>query len=130
MALDDELAEVFDRGLRDGIASLNPTDKQLFLIQYFICELEMNGLTGYFYNQLPALAHTHETIAAMRVHGINQLADLLAEAASLFNGYCDPSPPTTWSAVLSKYDPSDSLSSITSRMHELPGYGFPESHEA
>jgi hypothetical protein len=34
----DRLAEVFDRGLRDGIDALPPSDRDLFRFQDFIIE--------------------------------------------------------------------------------------------
>lgn len=126
MTLEDRLTEVFDRGLRDGVESLAPVDRELFRIQDFIIEFEMNGLSGYFYNRLPDLEEIAATVAAMRKHGMAEAAALLAEGAELFASYIDPVPATTWSAVLRQYDPTDRLDELASRIGELENYGIPD----
>jgi len=86
----DQLGEVFDRGLREGVDSLNPADRELFRIQDFLIEYEMGGLSGYFYNRLPDLNGIHAAIGAMRQHGLTNLASLLSEAVGLFAEYANP----------------------------------------
>src|SRR5262249_19603944 len=107
MTLADRLEEVFDRGLREGLKSLSSTDRGLYTIQEFILDLEMEGLSGYFYNHLPNIDGIRAMALAMKRHGLCPLADLLLEAAELFRQYVEPGPPTTWEKVLSHYDPSD-----------------------
>jgi hypothetical protein len=103
---EDHLTDVFDRGLRDGIDALAPSDQELFRIQDFIIEFEMNGLTGYFYNRLPDQAAIVATAAAMRRHGLLELGSLLEEAGGMFAGYADLSPETTWGDVCRNCDPA------------------------
>jgi hypothetical protein len=148
---DERLTEVFDRGLREGVEALSPADRELFRIQDFILEYEMNGLSGYFYNRLPDLGEISAAVDAMRTHELRELAALLSEAARLFagyadpdppttwgeavtadsdesdSGYADPDPPTTWCEVLRRYDPTDRLSDLESRIGALDNYGLGES---
>ncbi len=67
MTLDERLADVFDRGLRDGLDALNPTERELFRIQDFIIDYEMGGLSGYLYNKLPDQGRILSAVEAMRV---------------------------------------------------------------
>jgi hypothetical protein len=120
----EQLAEVFDRGLRDGPDSLSADDRELFRIQGFIIDYEMGGLSGYFYNRLPDLAGIRAAIAAMRRHRLLELAALLDEAAGLFAGYTDPDPQTTWEAVRRRYDPAGRLDELGRRIGALDGYGL------
>ena len=124
MAAHDRLAEVFDRGLRDGVDALSTADRELFRIQDFIIEYEMGGLSGYFYNRLPDLDGIRAAVAAMRQHGLAELAALLGEAAALFAGYADPDPPTTWGEVRRRYDPVGRLVELDSRIGALDNYGL------
>lgn len=123
MTTDDQLAEVFDRGLADGVDTLSFADRELFRIQDFIIEFEMNGLSGYFYNRLPDLCEIAATVEAMRKHS-PALAGLLYDAAQLFNEYTDPDPPTTWSNVLKRHDPTDRLCDVHDRIAALDSYGL------
>ncbi len=121
--MDDQFGDVFNRGLADGVETLSPADRELFRIQGFIIEYEMNGLSGYFYNRLPDLDEIFATVEAMRKH-TPALATLLNDAAQLFMKYTDPDPPTTWSNVLRRYDPTDRLSEIHDRIATLKSYGL------
>jgi hypothetical protein len=123
----ERLTEVFDRGLRDGVDRLTPAERDLYLIQDFIIEQEVNGLGGYFYNRLPDRAHIQATVDAMRRHGLRQLANLLGEAMYLFRDYADPDQPTTWGEVLRQYDPSNRLGAIEDQIRALDDYGLAES---
>jgi hypothetical protein len=124
VAMHDQLAEVFDRALRDGVDALSPADRELFRIQDFVIEYEMGGLSAYFYNRLPDLDGIHSAVAAMRRHGLAELAALLGEAAGLFAGYTDPDPPTTWAEVCRRYDPAGRLDELHSRIGALDNYGL------
>jgi hypothetical protein len=121
--IDQRLSEVFDRGLKNGFASLDVDEKELFRIQDFIVEFEMNGLSGYFYNKVPDISAIHAAVAAMRKHGFDELARLLAEALRPFDTYVEPVVPTTWSTVVKAYDPNRVLESISRRISNLPNYG-------
>lgn len=124
MIAHDQLAEVFDRGLRDGVDALCLAERELYRIQDFIIEYEIGGLSGYFYNRLPDLAGIHAAAAAMRRHGLTELAALLDEAASLFAGYTDRDPPTTWGEVRRGYDPTGRLDELDRRIGTLDNYGL------
>ena len=124
MAMHDQLAVVFDRGLRDGVDTLSPADRELFRIQDFVIEYEMGGLSAYFSNRLPDLDGIHSAVAAMRRHGLVELAALLGEATELFAGYVSPDPPTTWEAVCWQYDPSERLGELDHRIEALDNYGL------
>lgn len=120
----DQLAEAFDRGLRDGVDALSPAERELFRIQDFVIEYEMGGLSAYFYNRLPDLDGIHAAVAAMRRHGLVELAALLEEATELFAGYTDPEPPTTWVEVCRRYDPGGRLDELHSWIGGLDNYGL------
>lgn len=120
----DRLSEVFGRGLRDGLDTLAPNDRELFLIQDFIIEYEMNGLSGYFYNRLPDLERIREAVVSMRRHKLAELATILDTAAGLFAGYTDPDPPTTWSEVCRRYDPAGRLNELDRDIMALNSYGL------
>jgi hypothetical protein len=123
----EKLAEVFDRGLRDGVESLSADDRDLFLIQDFIIEFEMNSLGGYFYNRLPDHLKISSTIAAMQRFGLSTLALLLGKALILFQDYRDPGLPTTWSEILRSYDPQNQLEALEKSIHRLDDYGLADS---
>jgi len=120
----DRLAEIFDRGLQDGVDALSPADRDLFRIQDFIIEYEMSGLSGYFYNRLPDITGIQAAVVAMRQHGLSELAALLDDAAGLFVGYSDPDPPTTWDKVRGKYDPAGRLDELHKRIGALDNFGL------
>ena len=127
MTADERLTAVFDRAMQIGVDGLSPIERELYLIQYFILELEMNSLSGVFYNQPPDLAQLQETVDAMRHHGLNALADLLADGLVLFRDYVEPHPPSTCNEILRRYDPSNQLNLIESRMIALNNYGLSDS---
>ena len=118
------LAEVFDRGLRDGVETLSLADRELFLIQDFVIDHQMGGLSGYFYNRLPELNGINSTVAAMQKYGLNELAALFNEAVKLFAEYSDPDSPTTWGEVLRRYDPNGQLHELCRKIDSLDNYGF------
>ena len=124
MDFNDRLTEVFDRGLREGVDSLSPADRDVFRIQDFIIEYEMNGISGYFYNRLPDVKGIFAAVAAMRECGLAQLADLLEEAATLFANFSDPPVSARWSDLLTRYDPEGALDRIDRRISALRNYGI------
>jgi hypothetical protein len=124
MASDDRFAYAFERGHRDGFETLSPVDRDLYCIQDFILEFEMSGLSGFFYNRLPELDDIRATVAAMRKHGIFELASLLNEAADLFAEYTDPEVTTTWCEILRRFDPTNRLAALEQRIMALNDYGI------
>ena len=124
MVLHDRLAEVFDRGLQEGVDALSPADRELFRIQDFIIEYEMGSLSGYFYNRLPDITGIQAAVMAMRQHGLSELAALLDDAAGLFVDYSDPDPPTTWDKVCEQYDPTGRLDELDKRIGALDNFGL------
>src|ERR1700733_2812921 len=106
MAPYERLTAVFDRAMREGLDGLSTTDRELYLIQDFIIESEMNGLSGYFYNRLPDVGLIEKAVEAMRRWGLADLASILSESLELFLGYVEPDPPTTWGEILRQYDPA------------------------
>lgn len=126
MTLDDRLTDAFDRGLRDGIESLDPVERDLFRIQDFIIEYEMGGLSGYFYNRLPDHGTIQAAVTAMKANGLVELAGLLQVAASLFTGYVETSARATWGEVLRKHDPNSRFDCIERRIRALSNYGIKE----
>jgi hypothetical protein len=127
MTPDERLTEVFDRALRNGVEHLTPAEHPLYLIQDFILEQEMSGLSGYFCNRLPDLTHIQATVDAMRRYGLVELAKLLSEALHLFDGYIEPKSTMTWNEILARYDPSNRLDAIWKAMSKLQNYGLSKS---
>lgn len=119
------LAIVFDKGSSDGMDSLSSDERELYLIQDFILQWEMDAFSGYFYNHLPHVDLIVEAVVSMRKHGLHALADILNEALELFRDYTEPTTATTWRKVLKQYDPNDCLSHLDHRIHELHNYGLP-----
>lgn len=128
MTPDDRLTEVFDRALRNGIDHLSPIDREHYRIQDFILELEMNSLSGYFYNRVSDLDAIHATVQAMHRHGLADLAGLLNEALHLFRNYVDPGEPFTWSQIMAQHDRSNRLRSIAEQIMVLKNYGLGDSN--
>lgn len=127
MTPEERLHEVYERGWEEGIDTLSPGDRELFMIQDFIVEFLMEGLSCYFYNRLPdELGRVRATIAAMRRHGLNTLAELLAEAAELFWDYRELEHIKTCGELMQYYDPEDRLDQIQDRILALEGYGLDE----
>jgi hypothetical protein len=124
MDAENRLAEVFDAGLANGIASLSPRDQDLYRIQDFIIDFQMGGLSGYLYNHLPDVEDIERTVEAMRRRKLTHLASLLKSALNLFRDYVDPDPPSTWEDVLKEYDPGEKLQDVESRIHELDNFGL------
>jgi hypothetical protein len=120
----ERLADVFDRGFREGVNALTPDEYELFQIQQFILEYEMGDLSGFFSNRSPDLASIHTTIRAMRRHGLSELATLVGEAAASFHGYAEPDPLTTWDEVIRHYDPNHRLEAVSEKIRALDDYGL------
>jgi Domain of unknown function (DUF4375) len=127
MSPSQKLSEVFDRALNEGLESLSEKERELYLIQDFIIELEMNGMSGYFYNRLPNPEQISSTVAAMRRFGLRDLAALLDEAFQLFERYPQPDSATRWSEIVKQYDPANRLEAIGKRINALGDYGLANS---
>ncbi len=69
---DEELSSVFDRGFNEGVETLSKEDRELYFIQSFILEYEMEGLYGLLYNWIPEWSKFDDAIAAMRMRGMNR----------------------------------------------------------
>jgi Domain of unknown function (DUF4375) len=123
----ERIAEVYERGLEDEGASLDPTERELYLIQDFIFEHEMAGLSGYLFNRLPDVDRIRATAEAMHRQGLKRLADMLDEALGLFRKYDESRPETTWSEILREYDPNDRLDELEEEIGKLNDYGLGES---
>jgi hypothetical protein len=121
---EDKFAEVFDRGLRDGVDSLSDEDRELYRIRYFILGIEIDGLSGHLYNQLPDIGEIAATVDAMRNRGLDDLAGLFEQAASLFSGYTGHYANSTWNEVLREYDPENRLEELNHRITALDNYGL------
>jgi hypothetical protein len=127
MTPSQKLAEVFDRGLSDSVESLSAEERDLYFIQDFIIEKEMNGLSGYFYNRLSNPQQISSTVDAMRRHGLSELGGIVNEALQLFQGYVEPDSATTWSDILRHYDPENRLGVLAKKINALDDYGLADS---
>ncbi len=121
------LSEVFDKGLEEGLKSLSSDERDLFLIQDFIIELEMNGLSGYFYNRLPTRETMLATANAMHRYGLVRLEMLFREALELFRNYTPPDNSATWGEILQRYDPKSRLDGIAEEINAIEDYGLASS---
>ena len=127
MTASQRLSELFDRGLQNGLGSLSADELDLYRIQDFIIEYEMNGLSGYFYNRLSDTAQIQATISAMHRYNMTELRDLLTGAFGLFRMYDASNAQGSWSDVLKKLDPGDQLDSISHKIYAIDDYGLANS---
>lgn len=118
------LSKVYDHALAVGVESLTNDERDLYLIQDFIIELEMGGLSGYFYNRLPLKNQIQATVFAMRKYALGELAELLSEAHQLFGAYSETDVANTWSEILQQHDPDNRLAVIEKRIDEIEDYGI------
>lgn len=110
---DDIMVLLLDVGLKQGIDGFNSVQRAVFLCQDFWIDIDMDGLSSYFYNRLPErYGQILETVQALRTVGAAKTADALKEAATIFAHYQDPKGPSTWGAVLTQYDPDDRLAEL------------------
>ena len=124
------LSEVLDKGLRVGVEQLSVSERSYFLIADFIDRWETDGLSAYLYNVLPDVAVIEETVTAMKQHGLDDLAGLLGKVHELFQGYREPTRPTTWDVTLKTYDRAGIIPSVHKAIFSLQrdhGYGIPDS---
>jgi hypothetical protein len=84
---DSVLSAVFDKGLSRGLGTLTRVERQLFLIQDFIIETEMGGLSGYLFNRVASRGRLAATATAMEVHDVRLLAPIVGELQWRFRGY-------------------------------------------
>jgi hypothetical protein len=124
MTFEEKLTTVFERGASHGFDCLTPSEQRLFLIQEFIIDYEMGGLSGYFYNRLLLPKQIATTIDAMRQYHLSELADLVREASILFTNYDESRATGTWNDILREYDPSNRLERISNRIASLNNYGI------
>lgn len=124
MTFNEQLSDVFDKGIHYGTDSLTPHERELFLIQDFIIEYEMGGLSSFLYNRLPDVDGIHTTIKAMQQNRLTALADLMAKVIAIFDGYAEPDESVTWQQVLRQYDPGNQLNELDQRIQELSNYGI------
>lgn len=124
MLAHEKLSNIYDRALSDGLESLSDKERELYSIQDFIIELEMNGLSGYFYNRLPHPTQISTAIYAMRKYGLNEVAALLEEGFHLFEGYSGSSAAKTWSDALNDYDPNHQLRVLEKKIDAIEDYGL------
>jgi len=124
----ERLSKVYDHALTVGVESLTDDERELYLIQDFIIELEMGGLSGYFYNRLPLKNQIQAAVSAIRKYGLGELAELLSEAHQLFGAYSSESNvANTWSEVLQRYDPGNRLAVIEKKIDAIENYGIDDS---
>lgn len=127
MSAHERLFQVFDRALAEGVDSLSTDERDLYLIQDFIIELEMGGLSGYFYNRLPLKDQIQATVSAMRKYRLGELAELLSEAYQLFAAYSEADVANTWSEIVQQHDPGNQLAVIEENIYALENYGIDDS---
>jgi hypothetical protein len=127
MTATERLTEVFDQSYRNGINSLTTLERELYLVQDFFLEIEMNGLSSYFYYRLRDVELIQETVNAMQHCRLLPLSKLLAEALQLFANYVDTDLVTTWNEVLRQYDPTSLLHTISDQIRALEDYGLADS---
>jgi hypothetical protein len=120
----DQLTIAYDKGFTKGEENLVGIDREYYLIQDFILEYEIGGLSGYLYNRIPDFDRIRTAIGSMRRHDLSELSSILSEAVAIFDGYREPDPPTAWRAVLQHYDPADKLRELDSQIMELENYGL------
>lgn len=127
MSPHEKLFIVFDRALAEGLESLSADDRELYLIQDFIIEFEMGGLSGYLYNRLPQKSQMSEAVSAMQKHDLLELAELLGEAFKLFESDSESDVAETWADVMRRHDPIHRLDVIRKSILELDDYGIERS---
>ncbi len=127
MAPHEKLSRIYDRALSVGVESLSTDERELYLIQDFIIELEMGGLSGYFYNRLPIKGQIPGAVVAMRKYGLDELAELVGEALQIFGPYAESSSAKSWSEVLQQLDPGSRLAVIEERIDAIDNYGLHKS---
>jgi hypothetical protein len=106
------------------VEPLSSEDHELSCIQAFMTAHELCGLSQYFCNRWPDLTHIHEAVAAMRRHGVVELAALLSEAVELFADYVPCDPSTSWEEVCRHHDPTGLLDRLDERIRALDNYGI------
>jgi hypothetical protein len=92
-----------------GLAELTPAERTVVLVSWAHFEVELGGLSAYFYNS--AGDHAAETVTALGAVGAVEAATALKAAMARFPG---GSPPvdrerraTAWRAVSESLDPLD-----------------------
>lgn len=115
---DGILPLLFDVGLKQGLGRFNSAQRAVYLCMDLYIDLDMNGLSAYFYNRLPErYQQIIQTIQALRTVGAVMTATALEQPVALFADYQDPAEPSTWGTVRAQYDPGDRLSELEDVIH-------------
>jgi hypothetical protein len=94
------LSDIFDRGLRKD-ARLTRRERELFLIQSFIIDTEMGGLSGFLYNAHSKRGRLEATANALEKYDVKPLAPIARELAKRFHGWrARTKQAQTWEEVL------------------------------
>ncbi len=118
------LAEIFDRAMKHGPETLSNDERELYLIQDFIIEFEMGGLTNYLYNRSAIPGHIPSTIRSMQKYRLLDLARILTATSELFSAVQSESSSGTWSEMLDRCDPDGQLAANEQRINDLVNYGM------
>ena len=86
---DSEFATILNERLPacandDDVRNLSESDKTVFLIMYFDCQVVNGGIEQWFRN--PTGAFTHETLAALDRVGADVTAGIVRELHTMFSG--------------------------------------------
>jgi len=121
MAIYERMSDALERGLHDNGASLPSSHVPYFRAFLFIVDLEMGGLSTYLANNLHDLHAVELALESLKTIGYIELAQTLAKALALFDGYTEFDEDTTWGDVLQRYDPTDELAKLNRRAYALLG---------
>lgn len=122
------LSAVFDKGLSMGIGTLTRIERQWFLIQDFIIETEMGGLSGYLNNRLIHRGRLSATATAMETHDVRLLIPISRELQRRFLGHRSR-PGETWDDLRSRHVSDARLAKLEERVDQArsKGYGLDKS---
>lgn len=120
----DRLNEIMARAPRGDTSALSAKERVLYLVNAFLFELDVGGLSGFLYNASPS-RHTHtsvpawavveDTIAAVRTLGDAELARTLDKALELVRPGLVIADET-WGDVLARVDPVGVLDGLESKI--------------
>lgn len=117
------LSAVFDRGLSKGERVLTRLERQLFLIQDFIIETEMGGLSGYLYNRVSHRGRLAATATAMELHDVRLLASIVRELQQRFVGRRSRWGET-WDDVCQRHISDKRLAALDARLDRAREHGY------
>ena len=119
---DQVLSAVFDKGLSNGTA-ITRVERQLFLIQDFIIETEMGGLSGYLYNRLSHRGRLAATANALELHDVRLLAPIARELQRRFAGHRSHAGET-WDDVCRRHVSDARLAVLEARLDAARSKGY------